>query len=472
MAAVKLDYNSIGKTFFMYVLPSVTAMILSGVYVIVDGIFVGQATGDAGLAAINIAYPIVNITSAIGTGIGAGGAVLMSMSLGAGKEDEAERVLGNTLTFMAVVSFFVTIILAVFSKDLIKLLGASKEIFPLAYEYGIVIMVGAVFNIFGVGIAPVIRNDGNPKKCMLIMICGMITNIVLDWLFIIILGWGLFGAALATIIGQTVTTVLGILHFVLKKSNVKLYIKNIRLNIQRIKNTIVIGISPFGTSLAVAFVAVMFNLRSLGFGGDNGVSIYCTISYAVCPLRLLLEGIGEGMQPLNSFYHGARLWESEKRTLRLGIITAITAGILEFILLTAASPLVPVIFGVSSGLYKSVIEGTKIFAFVFPFLGIERVAISYFYSTGKAKFAAMLIYGDTFLVMPLCIFIIPMILGLKGVWAAYSSVYFILSIFAVIFLLKNAGFKKEFFIYLPKRIKLLFKFFIHRIGEKYRFCRK
>ena len=433
---MEIDVNKIIPNFFRYAIPSIVAMITSGIFVIVDGIFVGNATGDAGLAAINIAFPLYTCFSASGIGIGSGGAVLMSMNLGAKNENEAEKILGCTLLMQIIVGILFTTICGIFCTPILKFFGASDEIFKITYDYGFTVVLGGVFIVLGSGISPLIRNDGSPRKCMYITITGLITNIILDYLFIMVFNLGLFGAALATVVGQVITCIIGLSHFILKKSHVVLKKENLKVSKDRIQKILLIGSSPMGTSLAVGAMTIMFNWQSLNFGGDMGVAAFCTISYAIAPLRLLLEGIGDGLQPLSSFYHGAGLIESEKRTLRVAYIFAIIMGIIGGVTLFLFSDKIPYVFGASQDLAHIISKGVKIDAICFGFMALCKVSSSYFYSVGKPGYAAILIYGDTFFMMPLGLVTLPLIFDINGVWGAYSNTYIILGLISILLMRK------------------------------------
>lgn len=435
--ASNIDVNRIVATFLRYAVPSVVSMVISGIFVIIDGIFLGQATGDLGLAAINIAFPFYTISSALGIGIGCGGAVLMSMCLGAGKMEDAEKYLGNTIFLMIAAAIFVSIISFVFCNPLLRFFGASDAVFKFAYDYASVVIFGSIFIIFGTGLLPLIRNDGNPKKCMLITVIGLLTNIFLDWLFIIYLNGELFGAALATVIGQALTGFLGILHFYLKKSNVKLKKENFKFNLNSFKKIVVVGSSPFGINTAIGCMTIMFNWQSLHYGGDTGVAAFCTILYALAPFRLMLEGIGDGLQPITSFYHGGGFFESERRTFRTAIMFAFLIGFCAALTLYFASDTFAYIFGAGKEAGALISSGAKIIAFAFLFLPVVKVSSAYFYSIGKTKYATLLIYGDTFFAMPLCLIVFPMIFKINGVWLSYTCTYFFMAIAASIMVFRS-----------------------------------
>ena len=203
--------------FFKYVIPSIIAFALSGIYAIVDGYFVGNTIGDAGLSAINIAYPIEALIQALGTGIGMGGAVYYSINAAEKKGKRAEEFIATSWWLLVIVSVISTIIIYSFSSKILGLLGADGIILTNATDYIKIIALGAILQILGTGMMPFIRNYGNSFWSMFAMVGGFITNIVLDFIFVWIYEMGMKGAATATIAGQGVTAAIAIIYALYNK---------------------------------------------------------------------------------------------------------------------------------------------------------------------------------------------------------------------------------------------------------------
>ena len=215
--------------FFKYVIPSIIAFALSGIYAIVDGYFVGNTIGDAGLSAINIAYPIVALIQALGTGIGMGGAVYYSINAAEKKGKRAEEFIATSWWLLVIVSVISTIIIYSFSSKILGLLGADGIILTNATDYIKIIALGAILQILGTGMMPFIRNYGNSFWSMFAMVGGFITNIVLDFIFVWIYEMGMKGAATATIAGQGVTAAIAIIYALYnKKFYVYVSLKNVK----------------------------------------------------------------------------------------------------------------------------------------------------------------------------------------------------------------------------------------------------
>lgn len=209
--------------FFKYVIPSIIAFALSGIYAIVDGYFVGNTIGDAGLSAINIAYPIQALIQALGTGIGMGGAVYYSINAAEKKGKRAEEFIATSWWLLVIVSVISTIIIYSFSSKILGLLGADGIILTNATDYIKIIALGAILQILGTGMMLFIRNYGNSFWSMFAMVGGFITNIVLDFIFVWIYEMGMKGAATATIAGQGVTAAIAIIYALYNKSFMCMY---------------------------------------------------------------------------------------------------------------------------------------------------------------------------------------------------------------------------------------------------------
>lgn len=233
------------KTFFRYVIPSMIAFLFCGLYTMVDAFFVGRNVGDSGLAAINIAYPLVALVQSLGTGIGIGGSVFISMSIGSGDPARERKFLCVTLIFLAAASVFFTALLLLVYPPVLHAFGAYGEVHEKSSEYIRVILYGAAFQVFSTGLIPVLRNYGRSVLAMGAQVSGFITNIVLDWLFVQVLGKQLFGAALATIIAQAVTVVPCAVWLILKKRGGGKF----RFSFRDFGGIVRVGLSPFGITL-------------------------------------------------------------------------------------------------------------------------------------------------------------------------------------------------------------------------------
>ena len=337
------------RTFFQYVIPSVLSFALSGVYAIVDGFFVGNSIGDAGLSAINIAYPITAVLQSVGTGIGMGGSVKYSILKAAGNEKKAREFVAGATWLMLLFSAVLTVTVFFTSEKILSALGASGELLTLGNEYIKVIALGAILQVFGTGLVPFMRNYGGSLWAMIAMICGFATNVALDYTFVWVLGRGMYGAALATIIGQGVTMAVALVYCAIKK-NLTLKIAPVdtpKTAFQILK----IGLAPFGLTLAPNISLVIINRFSVYYGGQEAIATYACISYIICIVYLLLQGVGDGSQPLMSQFYGAGEEKSLKQTKTLAYEFSMVLAVISAILIYLLRGKIGLLFGSSADNY-------------------------------------------------------------------------------------------------------------------------
>ena len=290
--------------FFKFVIPSIIAFALSGIYAIVDGFFVGNTIGDAGLSAINMAYPVVAVIQAVGTGIGMGGAVYYSINKAENNKKRAGEFAASAWWLLVVASVLLTIVIYFFAGPVLRALGMQREILSYGIAYIKIIALGAVLQVLGTGLIPLMRNYGGSFMAMVAMVGGFVTNILLDFLFVWVRGYGMKGAALATIVGQGVTAFIAISYSVYKKC---FFIKASLDHVGSITGSIFkVGLAPFGLALTPNISLVIINRFSVLYGGEKAIATYACIGYIICIIYLVLQGVGDGSQPLMSRYYGEK----------------------------------------------------------------------------------------------------------------------------------------------------------------------
>ncbi len=408
------------KQFFRYVLPSMLAMLLTGFYSIVDGFFVGRALGDAGLAAILIAWPIASFLLALGTGIGAGGSVVMSTRLGEANPDGARRAYGNTLFALLAFSALMTVVLYLSYPSLLRFLGAEGALLTHAAEYAQIVILGSVFQILGTGLVPLLRNKGKTISAMAAMVVGLLTNIGLDALFIMGFGWGLFGAAFATVIAQAAVALISLFLLFSRREDC-LRAKDLRPHGKTLAKLLKIGLSPFGMTFAPSIVTILANWQCLSYGGSVAVAAYSVTMYFYSSGQLLMQGVGEGAQPLFSYFNGAGNRASMHSILRRSFIMVL---LLSAALCTAGIALretIPVLFGTSAEASALVSTALVVVSLAFPLTGAARLSSSFFYAAQKTRFSALLIYVDPLVFTPVALFLLPLAFGLTGIWLSIPA---------------------------------------------------
>ena len=293
--------TALNKKFFSYVIPSILAFALSGVYTIVDGFFIGQSLGDTGLTAITLGYPISALIGAVGTGLGLSGAIRFTILNAQGETQKRQECFSGTTLLMLLTAGLLTAILFAFAQPILHLLGARGNMLTLCVMYAQVIALGAVFQLLATGFVPFIRNMGGATVAMIAMAFGFATNIALDYVFVWALSWGMAGAAWATIIGQAVTMIVAVIFFLVKKSGFCL--PELRELCRLWKNVLIVAISPFGLTFSSIITMLLINRFLLLYGDEQAVAVYGCIGYITAILYLLLQGVLAFVRITTSYFY-------------------------------------------------------------------------------------------------------------------------------------------------------------------------
>lgn len=407
------------KLFFQYVIPSVFSFALSGIYAIVDGFFVGNMIGDAGLSAINIAYPIVAFIQAVGTGIGMGGAVRYSISKAENNEARAERFVACAWWLLILASVLLTGAVYLLAEPLLRSLGAQHTILSFATEYVRVIAIGAGLQILGTGMVPFIRNFGGSFWAMIAMLGGFFANVILDYLFVWVYDRGMMGAAVATVIGQGMTMLIAIGYSVAKKHF------QARISLWEIaeygKPILKIGLAPFGLALTPNLSLVIINRFSAMYGGDEAIATYACISYIICIIYLVLQGVGDGSQPLMSRYYGEKNAAGLRQIRKMAYGFAVFLAFVGCIAMLAIRNQVGVLFGSSPEVNRSIAAIIPIFLVSVPFVALIRIATASFYATEQSLLSYILTCIEPILMLILMLILPPLFGGQIMIW--WSTVF-------------------------------------------------
>lgn len=422
--------KELNRDFYRYVLPSMISMLLSGFYSMVDGIFVGNAVGSQALAAINLVYPVQACMNATAFGLGVGGAVLMSKYRGSEDYEEADRAAGTAITTLVVAGFALMGLFWLSRDWCISMLGGSGPIADYAHEYISIIIFCGIFPVLGNGITPLIRNQGKTVEATLFMSSGLITNIILDYLFVFRMGMGLAGAAIATVIAQAVVAAFNLSYLFRNNRNI-FSLDSLKLSWQRLKTIIRIGVSPFGQTLIPSVIIIFTNWQCIRYGGDDALSVFSLLSYVLASVQLLLQGVGDGVQPLLSFYYGAGQTQHIRFLFKKAISASIIISLLTAVGVSLLRAQITTLFGLTGSLAQQAHPALIITACSFLMVGITRCISAYFYAVEKTNVSTLLVYIEPCLFFPIALWTLPLFWGLNGVWAAYPAAQLALAVLCV-----------------------------------------
>lgn len=412
--------KSVNRNFWLFALPSMLGQLLNSLFIIVDGFFVGQNLGDAGLAAINVAWPMVALIQAVSMAIGTGGAVQISINAGRGDIAAAAKARGHAVLMLLGTSLFFGIGFFFSYPYILPYLGANQELYPLTAEYIQVVCVFAACQVFTTGIMPLLRGAGRTIVAMCLTICGLVGNIALDWLFIHHYHWGMQGVALATAISQGFPGFLGLL-LLMTYRKLPASFKEFRPHPKQMLKILHLGCSAFGLTISMSILILITNLQALRYGDTEGVAAYAVLSYILGSVIPLVSGVGDGILPLLGNAYGAGDYQVIAQLRRKGFALALTAASLCSVLCYVGRFSLPLIFGASASVASVISDAIWTLVIAFPFMAAVRFSCSYFCALGHPVESSVLAYCEPLLAQPLFLFLLPLFLGLNGVWISYPA---------------------------------------------------
>ncbi len=415
---LSLRDDSIFRLFWRYTLPTIAAMLVTGIYVAVDGMFVGHFIGEDGLAAIILGYPIGSILYAIGALIGMGASALVSIKLGEDKTDEARIIVGNAFSLCLIAAMIICGLGITFGTDILKWVGAEGRILSMAEDYLFWYFSMGFFAIISMAFSSLLRNDGQPKRVTYIMIFGGLLNIFLDWLFIVVIPWGLTGAAIATMLSQAATSILCLQHFFSDKSSLRIHWDSLKLKLDTCLQILKLGTSSLLMYMYLSVVLILHNKAFLMVGKPIHVAAYGIVSYTEAFFYLIFEGIALGTQPITSFNTGAGLKDRVIKARNLAFAVTLTVAFIGVTILYSLPDYVVYLFAGDNQLLQPVaINGMHLYFWGLPFEGLLLIGATYFQSINMAKEASILTGGKLILIS-IFIFTFAHIFGVDGVWVA------------------------------------------------------
>lgn len=433
---VAMETRPLRPLFLSYLFPAMVGMLLMSVNILVDGIFVSNGIGQTALAAINIAVPIFSILLSISLWIGVGGATLYSIELGRNDVQKAQRIF--TLSFVTMVIVVSAIIggLLLNMEAIAYLFGANEDTLPYVKDYLFIVLVfGGVYTFENL-LSIFIRNDGNPNLAMAGLITTSVLNIVLNYIFIFMLDYGVTGVALATVISTLIGTIVLCSHFYLKKSQLKFRAKF--FNKQDTIKILGIGLPSFIVEGSFAVMVVLYNITFLRYLGTEGVTAYAMINYIHTVLLMLFIGVGMALQPLVSYHYGAKLMERVMGLLKIGLITALIMGGVTTILSIVFPSAIMSVFGETTEVVGQLAEsGFAYFATGYIFLAINMVLAEFFQSIERIRLATMIILSRSIILFIPLLFILPLLFGATVIWWIFPITEGITAVVIVLYLMKN-----------------------------------
>lgn len=420
----RLDTDSVSKSFIRYLVPSTIGMLLMAVNIVADGIMVGNRLGPVALGGIGIAVPVYTLFVAMSLWIGIGGATRFSALMGAKRVDEARVVFSHAIVSIFAVTLLIGLLAFPFRTELAYVLGANAETYPYVADYlYLMLLFGFVFTLEN-ALSILVRNDGSPNLAMVSLVTTSLLNIVLNYIFLFILDFGVMGAAAATLIAAFIGMLVLCTHFFKKTNNLRFV--RFKVNRKLMLLILVIGFPSFLAEVGMSVFTIAHNNVFERLAGTSGVSAFAILNYVHSVMLLMFLGMGSAIQPLVSYYSGAKDYAKIKKTLQLAIGTAIAAGTLFFIVGQFFAGSIAGAFGdFPDSVLDLAVPGIQLFFIGYLFMGTNFVMMTYYQSTGKIRMATWITAAREIVVLLILLSILPVFFGVTGAWLAIPISEFI-----------------------------------------------
>ena len=430
------------------ILKAIISMLVSALYNIVDQIFIGQGVGMLGNAATNVAFPVTTIATALALLLGIGGASNYNLEMGAGREKKASSIAGTALSTLVITGVILAVAVLLFLRPLLSLFGATTDVMPYAVDYLGITAVGLPFYALSIGGNHIVRADRSPTYSMTCVLTGAIINTILDPLFIFGFGWGIKGAAWATVIGQVVSGILVVIYFG-KFRKMYLELSMLKPSSECLKAIISLGMASCINQIAMAIVQIVLNniLRYYGglsvYGSDIPIACAGIISKVNQVFMAICIGISQGSQPILGFNYGAEKYSRVRQTYRYSVTLCTVIATIFFICFQFFPHQIVGIFGNGSDLYFHFAEKyLRIFMLMTFANGIQPMSACFFTSIGKARLGVIMSLTRQVLFLLPLIVIFPVFFGIDGVMYAGPIADTSAFVLAVVFARRELGVMK------------------------------
>lgn len=412
--SIDLKNDPIKRSFFRYLMPAITGMVIKSIFIMVDTIFIGRGVGPDGLAAISMAVPFFSFFTALAMMIGIGGSALMSIEFGKGNHQAGQGLFVQSILLAVLVAGGLALGGRFWLDDILALVGATGQIAVYSGQYlGIMLNFFVLYSL-GWVLSCFVRNDTNPALAMYALAGGALMNIVLDYLFIMRFGWGVEGAAYATIIANLISMVILLIHFLTRRGHLRFSLSGI--GVDRMRRILNIGLPIFFIESSVAATSMVFNTVLLAKGGLY-ISVYSIVLNTAVLTLFILVGIGQACQPIISFNYGAGAVSKVRETLFVGLKFAIATGLAAVAIVWLGAESIASLFVVDNPeLVAMAAIALRFYFLAYPFMGLNLMVANLFQATERSASATVLSLARGFVLVVIGLLVIPVFLPDNGVW--------------------------------------------------------
>ena len=418
-APLELGTENIGKLLKKYAWPAIIAMTASSLYNMIDSIYIGQGVGTEAISGLAVTFPLMNLSTAFGTLVGAGAATILSIFLGRKKYSACNKVLSNVVSMNIIIGALFMLVSLLYLDDILYFFGASENTLKYARDYITIILYGNIITHLYFGLNAAMRSTGSPKKAMGLTIFTVIINSILDPLFIFYFDLGIAGAAWATVISQALALIIVMAHF--SNFNRSVHFKKgiFRLNFKIAKESLSIGAGPFLMNAAACLVTLFINQQLRDYSEDIGIGAYGICNRIIFMFIMICMGLFQGMQPIAGYNYGARQYSRVKevfwRTVKLASLVTTSC-----FLIAVLCPKVAVhAFTSDENLIELASRAFTILALGFPTVGFQMITTNFFQSLGMVKKSVILSLSRQILFLLPLLYALPLAWGADGVWASF-----------------------------------------------------
>lgn len=434
---IQLSDHFTYKRLIRFVLPSIVMMVFTSVYGVVDGLFVSNYAGKTPFAAVNLIMPVIMIMGTVGLMIGTGGSAIVSKTLGEGKKEKASEYFSMLVYTSIILGVLFTIAGLILLRPIAIAIGAEGEILENCIVYGRILIIATVPFILQYMFQSFFVTAEKPTLGLIVTIAAGVTNIILDWLLVGVFKYGIEGAAAATAMSQVIGGILPLFYFAFKNKSL------LRLTKAKFYGKVFLkactnGSSELMTNVSMSLVNMLYNTQLLKLEGENGVAAYGVIMYVNLIFLSIFIGYSIGSAPIFGYHYGAENHKELKELLKKSLIITGTSGvILTAAAILLASPLSKIFVGYDQELFELTCNGFKLFSISFLVSGFNIFASSFFTALGNGLVSATISFSRTLLFQIAAVMLLPMILGINGIWLAIVAAEAMAIIVTSIFLITN-----------------------------------
>lgn len=419
----ELGDKRIRDLLMQYAVPAIIAMTASSLYNMVDSIYIGHIkdVGSYAISGLAVTFPLMNLATALGTLVGVGASTILSMLLGQRNYKAANKVLLNEVLLNIIIGLAFSVVTLSFLDPILMFFGASQNTLPFARDYMVIILLGNVITHLYFGLNNMVRASGNPKLAMGLTVFTVVSNTIMDPIFIFVLDMGIKGAAIATVLCQLMALIYTARYFFNQNNYLHLpkYLRDYKLDIRIAKDSLTIGMGPFLMNSAACIVTLFINQQMLKYGGDLAIGAYGIVNRISFFFIMINMGFNQGMQPIAGYNFGAGKYTRVKRVFKLTVICATIVSCVGFIVSEFMPDLAVSLFTNDPELKELAVKGLRLANLAFPLVGFQMVATNFFQSLGMVHKSILLSLSRQLLFLVPLIYFLPVFFGHHGVWMSF-----------------------------------------------------